>query len=72
MDVNIESLDLERYRLKPVDSSRPSSLFGPVQPGERLYASKSHATILHVRVRHRDVVQKGGNGQQNGSMSDLD
>jgi len=73
MDVNIESLDLERYRLKPAESSRPSSLLDPVQTDQRVYASKSHATILHVTVRHRDEVQNNGdNGQQNGNMSDLD
>ena len=75
MEVNIESLSLERYRLKPAEeaSSRSSSLFGPMQPNERVYASKSQATILHVTVSHRnDKVPNSVQSQQTGSMCDLD
>lgn len=52
MHVDIESLQLERYRLRPADNPS-NSLQDIVLPSERLYASKSQATILHVTVRHK-------------------
>lgn len=74
MDVHIESLDLERYRLKPADSARHrhSSSMDFVRPGERVYASKSQATILHVTVCHKNEVQDAANSQEHGNMYDLD
>lgn len=62
MEVSIESLQLERFRLRPADNFSPTSHYGSLRdialPRERIYASKSQATILHVTARHREDIEK--------------
>ena len=71
MDVTIESLGLERFRLKPAESAaRSKPLVESVLPRERVYASKSQANILHVTVRHRKAQDESR--QPPSDMRDLD
>ena len=73
MEVQIESLALQRYRLKPADSWHTGWHFlspAAALPEERVYASKSQATILHVTVRHRH--EEGLSDAPPQNMNDLD
>lgn len=67
MEVTAESLPLERYRLKPAQHALRSA-WEPIQPQDRVYASKSQAMILHVMVRHRSTAYEAG---EKNSRSDM-